>query len=502
MAVFCERCGHRNLSSSPLLSMPVIESISNCSPARMRADLDEVASEIARHRAYLKALEGKQRELETELAQIVYPVLTLPPEIVTQIFVACLPSHGRVRPSPHTPPLTLAQICRHWREIALSSSELWSSVDILLSPQFMHAAWFGLRPLPDPPIYEALPMIELWFSRAKERPLSLTVRSTRGELPKPLLTLISAMAGRLYRLELKLSHKDFEFLGKNPAAFPRLEKLAICSEADLHPDTYNTFRDTPCLSKLKIAHDYALVSDLPPLLTSLEIRQMSLRHLPEVLNQCPRLLHITVDMEFSWSTQVITVPHLQSLVFHGSSLDCLNLPDLRRLDVDTEHQSAFPTLPLVLARSGCLLEHLGLVFKPSELTEFREFLHSVPSIVSLRVNVEDVHDALFSLAEVLTAEPALLPRLHKLTISTLYRQFDYLAFVYLIRTRRELHSELLASLGSVRLEFLDAEHHYRDDWLSRTASVEFHRLIDQGLDLRIIFGDKRWPDTDPCELFP
>ncbi|KAJ7667265.1 hypothetical protein B0H17DRAFT_836591, partial [Mycena rosella] len=55
----------------------------------------------------------------------VYPVLTLPPEIVSQIFVNCLPIHGRVRPSPTTAPLTLTQICHHWREIALSTSALW-----------------------------------------------------------------------------------------------------------------------------------------------------------------------------------------------------------------------------------------------------------------------------------------------------------------------------------------------------------------------------------------
>ncbi|KAJ7660146.1 hypothetical protein DFH06DRAFT_914375, partial [Mycena polygramma] len=55
----------------------------------------------------------------------VYPVLTLSPEITSQIFVACLPDHSRVRPSANTPPLVLPQICRQWREIALSLPELW-----------------------------------------------------------------------------------------------------------------------------------------------------------------------------------------------------------------------------------------------------------------------------------------------------------------------------------------------------------------------------------------
>ncbi|KAJ6559907.1 hypothetical protein B0H19DRAFT_864058, partial [Mycena capillaripes] len=55
----------------------------------------------------------------------VYPILTLPPEISARIFVECLPSHGRVRPSTVTAPLLLAQICRDWRHIAISSCQLW-----------------------------------------------------------------------------------------------------------------------------------------------------------------------------------------------------------------------------------------------------------------------------------------------------------------------------------------------------------------------------------------
>ncbi|KAF8145981.1 hypothetical protein K438DRAFT_1448547, partial [Mycena galopus ATCC 62051] len=92
---------------------------------QLRADLDQVRMTITRQKAYLDELEETRRRLESELAQIVYPVLSLPPEIVSRIFVECLPGHGRVRPSPDAPPLSLAQICRHWREIALSSCELW-----------------------------------------------------------------------------------------------------------------------------------------------------------------------------------------------------------------------------------------------------------------------------------------------------------------------------------------------------------------------------------------
>ncbi|KAJ6457026.1 hypothetical protein C8R47DRAFT_915790, partial [Mycena vitilis] len=94
--------------------------------------MEEIRSAILRHKSFLEALEQKQIEVEIELSGAVYPILTIAPEIISRIFLACLPDHGRVRPSVNKPPLVLAQICRQWREIALSLPELWASVDLRL----------------------------------------------------------------------------------------------------------------------------------------------------------------------------------------------------------------------------------------------------------------------------------------------------------------------------------------------------------------------------------
>nr|GAT50662.1 predicted protein [Mycena chlorophos] len=60
-----------------------------------------------------------------------YPVLTLPPEIVAEIFLHYLP------PYPDCPPLRgpgsptyLLGICRQWREIALHTPRLWRAVSL------------------------------------------------------------------------------------------------------------------------------------------------------------------------------------------------------------------------------------------------------------------------------------------------------------------------------------------------------------------------------------
>ncbi|KAJ7643432.1 hypothetical protein DFH06DRAFT_936666, partial [Mycena polygramma] len=73
----------------------------------------------------IERLERERDELESSLSSLAYPVLALPFDITSRIFLQCLPAHGRVIPSAARAPLLLAQICHDWREIALSTCELW-----------------------------------------------------------------------------------------------------------------------------------------------------------------------------------------------------------------------------------------------------------------------------------------------------------------------------------------------------------------------------------------
>ncbi|KAJ7280873.1 hypothetical protein C8J57DRAFT_1174466 [Mycena rebaudengoi] len=68
------------------------------------------------------ALELATKDLQTHVDEYKYPILTLPTEITSEIFVHFLP------PYPQCPPATglsspelLCQICQVWREIALST---------------------------------------------------------------------------------------------------------------------------------------------------------------------------------------------------------------------------------------------------------------------------------------------------------------------------------------------------------------------------------------------
>ncbi|KAJ6538084.1 hypothetical protein B0H19DRAFT_1181665 [Mycena capillaripes] len=281
----CENCGHQN-TCGPTRSLVESSKRESTSPSQLRASLKEVMSSILQHKAYLDTLEQKRDALERELSRIIYPVLQIPSEIVSLIFAACLPSHGRVRPSPITPPLSLAQICRHWRHIALSSPELWSSLDLLFRLEFNRVELnrdalthstaeslceaelsAALGSITECPNEGAVPLLETWFLRAKSRPLSLTIRSEHSEIPAPILSLISLAAGRLSRLELNLPQKDFQSLGRDHILFPRLRHLTVLSDGSFAP--LSGFKDTPSLSELRI--EYTQDYDFPTSLTSLEL---------------------------------------------------------------------------------------------------------------------------------------------------------------------------------------------------------------------------------------
>ncbi|KAJ7231014.1 hypothetical protein C8J57DRAFT_966010, partial [Mycena rebaudengoi] len=75
----------------------------------------------------------ERQDLQTCLDAYKYPILTLPTEITSGIFVHFLPPYPQCTPatglsSPELP----CQICRVWREIALGTPQLWRAIELRL----------------------------------------------------------------------------------------------------------------------------------------------------------------------------------------------------------------------------------------------------------------------------------------------------------------------------------------------------------------------------------
>ncbi|KAJ7111695.1 hypothetical protein C8R44DRAFT_798490 [Mycena epipterygia] len=454
-----------------------------------------------RHKTALAVLETQQRELETELSLVIYPVLSLPTEITSRIFVACLPSDGSVRPSPSKPPLTLAQVCSLWRDIALSTCELWSSASFWFSTLSMSVVR-GVQLL-----------FEKWISRAKGHPLSLSLISSHESLPEEILSLVSSVSSQLDSLDLWLSSADFDYLRENPINFPRLQRLTIREyDGSIHAPApwISIFKTAPTLCDLKVGGVPPSVSDLQQyrFLHTIELEIHSVQTLVDILIHLPRLLHLTADVGIliGGSQPVTAAPYLQSLTLFGggtriaSILNSLKLPGLRRLDL-IEHSICCPALTSFLARSSCSLEHLtvGSFWFGDDPAEIIRCLRANPFLTSLDINVDGSFPAV---VEQMTMQPSIFPRLCSLTFRALCplstddtANHNCLPLLNLLHMRRNPSDPNATKLSSFQL-YIDEDPLEYDWFLDDMILAKFSQLIAQGLKVEFNYADgSQWPLT-------
>ncbi|KAJ7167601.1 hypothetical protein C8R46DRAFT_1093547 [Mycena filopes] len=198
------------------------------SSAPLRAELHDLSLLISHQKLVLHELEGRWQKLQTQLDSIVYPVLTLPPEIASEIFVHCLPVDGKREldvVNPREAPLLLMHICKRWRKIALSTPPLWSIFELAQLDDLAHTA-------------------SVWFERARMCPLSIKIQRLSADLVQdfPVFMEIFRQHSRQVRsLELHTEmFNDLEQMG-SPFDLTRLQKLSIylqSSHQDHHGAPY------------------------------------------------------------------------------------------------------------------------------------------------------------------------------------------------------------------------------------------------------------------------
>ncbi|KAJ7648663.1 hypothetical protein DFH06DRAFT_571923 [Mycena polygramma] len=109
------------------------------------------------------ALRDDQMRVQERLDAVKYPVLTLPNEIVSEIFLHFLPIY------PLCPalaglltPTTLSHICSRWREIALANPSLWSAMSFSDGNH-------------EPSFKQELQLSAIWLRRSQAHPLSIVI---------------------------------------------------------------------------------------------------------------------------------------------------------------------------------------------------------------------------------------------------------------------------------------------------------------------------------------
>ncbi|KAJ7718598.1 hypothetical protein DFH07DRAFT_933541 [Mycena maculata] len=293
MSKSCRNCGHQDWEYLGQKCSPL-----DSSTGAQRAALADIKSQIIHYKTHIEALETQQQELEGSLSLVVYPVLSLPFEVTSRIFVHCLPAHGRVSPSPSNAPLILAQICRDWRDIAVSTCELWSSI-------YFQAFSFSLSSILSPTQTPNVPcdngtcaLLETWLARAKGHPISLGLLQQFRPVPQALVSLLSSISGQIQRLDLHLLPAQFNEFRQLHPRFPDLQYLATIHSSN--EDLQGLLTDAPSLCELcLLGTDFSIDFSLP-WLTHLEITQeITAQTFLDILANFPVLAHLKFDLKES-----------------------------------------------------------------------------------------------------------------------------------------------------------------------------------------------------------
>ncbi|KAJ7659137.1 hypothetical protein DFH06DRAFT_989743 [Mycena polygramma] len=284
--------------------------------AYTRSRISKIDSEIATHKMSITELKYEQAILEDHLAGYVYPVLTLPNEIVSEIFLQTLdPSDTPFHPSNSllsgpTSPLFLGHICGRWRAIARSTPSLWTTIslttDNVRSPN------------------RRLRLLDIWLTRSRQCLLSITITDNGGrpDMSRRFVDAIAPHHRRWRGLMLKVRYDELPQWPRCPSELPMLRVLHIWPVHGLDyrpPPTYisSLFLEAPKLSTVVLHGVHRAMFDLPwEQLTSLSILTGGcLDIVGKILRSAPNLTDCTVELgQLSVDITTIDLPPIPPLM--------------------------------------------------------------------------------------------------------------------------------------------------------------------------------------------
>ncbi|KAJ7772459.1 hypothetical protein B0H16DRAFT_170098 [Mycena metata] len=296
-----------------------------------------------------------------------HPIQSLPFELVSSIFLHCLPEREQLHPL--TAPLLLTRVCGTWRAIALRTPKLWCSV------------FFELFNVPPSLLPSKIQMLKYWLAHGAAHPLTIHLHYRQPF--EDVVPLISAQSKRWEDVDLFLHPSTLAAFSSAELQLPVLRRLSFgClplrdTASSLH---ITAFSDAPQLA------DVSLLK-LPPSAVALPWAQLTRFYcqsadLPDVLgvlHRAPALQYLRLDLQQATPLEPDCEPcehaALLELTIHAhpaaavpvrALLAPLTLPALRTLELPPIGPSDIAPLAAFVTRSklGKSLHRLALPLAP------------------------------------------------------------------------------------------------------------------------------------------
>jgi hypothetical protein len=337
-----------------------------------RARVADIETRILDLERSLAALRLQKTVVQERLDSYKYPVLRLPNEIISEIFTNFLPLY------PLCPPITgllsptvLTHICRKWREIALTTPDLWRAISLSDNGT---------------PIRSPADLSEV-LSRSGCCPLSIAMDDYDYDYratPEDVFSAIVAHRERWEYLELYIG-SDFPTI---KGRLPLLRHVNLTFEDDapvIVVDEAPLLR-TAVLSALDLSNVVLPWAQL----TSLTLARLEPDICVPILHQTSNLVHCELSL-YDWDYDDsnpppdVALPCLESLILkdrEGSLpgyLDTFVVPALRSLRIPEPWLEPDPIVSLAsfISKSDCKLQELHLTEISESGTTYRKAFPSI-----------------------------------------------------------------------------------------------------------------------------
>ncbi|KAF9035041.1 hypothetical protein BDZ89DRAFT_1157863 [Hymenopellis radicata] len=390
-AEFPKRSVHheRELERSPSLhrlhttNFPATEQeashIQNTILPSIEVDISSMSAKITALQATLHSMERERDALEAVhklYRNLIHPRRALPQELWSDIFLfATLGVDKDLNAcDPSGPIWALSQVCRPWRDIALSLHSLWSIIVV--------------APLPSA---NEVPILEVVLQRTGQHPLGLTLYNAAfilrarpasdvqdlWSLKDRLLGMIFAESHRWRSLDITEYHQDADILFSISGRLPQLESLSLhfpymhsgfvgsALVAEAQP-VILAFRDCPRLTKVTLTGKQRPM-DLPyARITALSIETEPLLHEDcwtsiGLVGQCTSLEKLRITGCSDSDPSSLSTPLIPPLIhsnLHKLTTGCNHLIDhltLPRLEEAVLCNELYRTYGNILPSFGRLL---------------------------------------------------------------------------------------------------------------------------------------------------
>ncbi|KAF9534041.1 hypothetical protein CPB83DRAFT_845002 [Crepidotus variabilis] len=297
-------------------------------------------SQIAEYRALIKS-----------------PIRQVPEDILREIFVRCLPQdHSAPMHSTYTP-ILLLRICSKWREIAISTPQLWASIHIPIphaTPYYYsqdEAEMDDYHTKATETTKKRATAVDSWLARSGACPLDISLFSygmIDSTYCEEIFTVVRKYSMHWKKLDFVCPADCFKtFASLSPSDVPLLESLTI--KGDNEGSGTQSFLWSNCgvfeASKLCEVSISQLDEDATSLpfkwaqLTSLTLLKFGRtrnpptnRHLFDILRQCVNLVTCRIELPYTppivvfipednFSDDPISLPLLQNLALNDGGSD-------------------------------------------------------------------------------------------------------------------------------------------------------------------------------------